>query len=82
MNRIWVFLLFGVALVLFQLQASSGANRHIAKETDVLHLRYSEQTECFMVLLKWPISGPPNMPTRSGNPLKTVDATDPSGAIG
>ena len=36
MNRIWVFLLFGVALVLFQLQATSSANRHIAKETPLM----------------------------------------------
>src|SRR5215469_11955337 len=36
MTRIWVFLLFSLALVLFQSQASSTANRHIAKETPLM----------------------------------------------
>jgi hypothetical protein len=36
MSRMWVFSLFICAFVLFQLQASSGANRHIAKETPLV----------------------------------------------
>src|SRR5262245_55186595 len=36
MSRIRVFLLFNFELVLFQLQASSSANRHIAKETPLM----------------------------------------------
>ena len=30
-----------------------------------------------MVLLKWPIGGPSSILTKSGNALKTVDATHP-----
>jgi hypothetical protein len=45
--------------------------------TDVLHLRYSEQMACFMILLKWPIGGPSSILTRSGKSSKTVDATHP-----
>jgi quercetin dioxygenase-like cupin family protein len=36
MSRMWVCLLFICAVVLLQLQASSGANRHIAKETPLM----------------------------------------------
>src|SRR5262249_37759156 len=45
--------------------------------SDVLHLRNSEQTACFMVLLKRPIGGPSSILIKSGKPLKTVDATHP-----
>ena len=48
---------------------------------DVLHLRYSEQTACFMILLKWPVGGPSSILTRSGKSLKTVDATHPQGQL-
>jgi hypothetical protein len=44
---------------------------------DVLQLRYSEQTACFMVLLKWPIGGRSSILTKFGKSLKTVDATHP-----
>jgi quercetin dioxygenase-like cupin family protein len=36
MSKVWVFLLFIFALVLFQLQASSSAHRHVAKETPLM----------------------------------------------
>ena len=36
MSRICLFLLFILAMVLFQLQASSSANRRIAKETSLM----------------------------------------------
>ena len=36
MSRMWVFSSFICAFVLFQLQASSGANRHIAKEIPLM----------------------------------------------
>src|SRR5215813_12033083 len=36
MSRMFVFSLFVLALVLFQSQASSSANRHIAKETPLM----------------------------------------------
>src|SRR5215471_18423141 len=49
----------------------------VARGADVLHLRYFEQTACFTVLLKWPIGGASSILTKSGNPLKTVDATHP-----
>jgi hypothetical protein len=48
---------------------------------DVLHLRYSEQTACFMVWLKWPIGGPSSILARSGNLLKTIDATHPNSGL-
>ena len=46
---------------------------------DVLHLRHSEQSLCFMVLLKWPIGGLQHFdPIREILAFKTVDATHPN----
>jgi hypothetical protein len=47
------------------------------RRVDVLHLRYIEQTECFMFLLKCPIDGPSSTLTGCRKRSKTVDATHP-----
>jgi hypothetical protein len=58
--------------------ATGFGDRHCAPLLrDVLHLRYSKQTQCFMVLQKWPIGRPSSILTKSGNSLETVDATHP-----
>jgi hypothetical protein len=58
--------------------ASAGSETYRGgRRTDVLHLRYSEQTACFMVLLKWPIDGPSSPLAKSANFFRTVDATHP-----
>jgi hypothetical protein len=59
-------------------QASVKDHRTVAERTmDVLHLRYIEQTVCFMFLLKSLIDGPSSTLTRRRNGSKTVDATHP-----
>jgi hypothetical protein len=41
-----------------------GAGGKQAPQVDVLHLWHIEQTECFMVLLKWLIDGPSSISIR------------------
>jgi hypothetical protein len=48
----------------------------------VLHLRYIEQTERFMFLLKRPIDGPFSASAECRKRSKTVDATHPSKGAG
>jgi hypothetical protein len=75
-SRDWKLELQGAAPADAAVQVSAFGTRTGVRRTDVLHLRYSEQTPCFMILLKRPYGGPSSTLT-TGNPLKTVDATHP-----
>jgi len=46
-------------------RATSDYLRMLTAQLDVLKIRYSEQTPCFMVWLKWPIGGPSSILTKS-----------------